>query len=315
MAYQWGSADTLEGEIAMEKELDGVDLNISFNAVLSIGPDHIEIASLAISSLIKYTNVDKIFAITASKNFDDVKTLTDKIIFIDENSLIPGLDLGTLQNFLEKKTGEHSRAGWYFQQFLKMGISLHPNIGEHYLIWDSDTIMLGVVSFFSPIGKVLIKPSTEHHAAYFNTSDRLIGISKNADYSFISEHFMVTTSYMNELLSLLSPTYIDDCEWCWNIMNNIEQSDLSGSGFSEYELYGNFIYEKYPDSFEIRSLSSTRGGSGRFGMKPNRFDLKWLAKRYKYATFETYGTCGSKFHIFRRKLISLITVTAKFKYN
>ena len=44
--------------------------------------------------------------------------------FINEDSLLKGLTLQSVKNILEKRLGISKRAGWYFQQFLKLYVYL-----------------------------------------------------------------------------------------------------------------------------------------------------------------------------------------------
>ncbi len=262
-----------------------------YDAVVLVGPDRHLLAIKAVRSLKVFSKARKIIIITCINNFSLFGNIGSKevpVILKDEDALLDGMTLSSIKKYLEQRGSSPSRAGWYFQQFLKMGISLQDDIAEHYLIWDSDTIMLYPILFFDEKddNKVLVKPSTEFHKPYFEVMYRLLGIERSVDFSFISEHMVVKKEYMAELLMTIEKKNRDQ-NWEWNILDSIDRSYLGRSGFSEFETYGNYIQSKYPKSYKIRPLNSFRRGAKYFGMNPSRFDLYALSKRYGYVTFET----------------------------
>jgi len=48
-----------------------------------------------------------------------------------------------------------------------MAICNYSDMADHYLIWDSDTILLKSLLFFDKEKRVLINPETEYHEPYF----------------------------------------------------------------------------------------------------------------------------------------------------
>lgn len=111
---------------------------------------------------------------------------------------------------LEAIAGRHFtceyRFGWYYQQFLKMEFARSRYAKDYYLIWDSDTIPLNRLSFFTS-NKMIFTPKTEYHEPYFRTMQALVGYDKATDYSFIAEHMLVSVSIMKELIRWKLPAF------------------------------------------------------------------------------------------------------------
>lgn len=81
-----------------------------------------------------------------------------------------------------------------------MSICNLSDMAYHYLIWDSDTVLLQPLIFFDQDEKVPVNPKTEYHKPYFELIKKVLSIEKQVDFSFISEHLMINKSYMNELI-------------------------------------------------------------------------------------------------------------------
>lgn len=282
---------------------------MNYDIVLCVSPAHKEIAVKTIKSLCTFTTARKIFVITANRNFEYLKSVLNEsypIVYFDEDTVIPEVDLKYVQNILLQRNIDKSKAGWYFQQFLKMYVSAITDIADHYLIWDSDSLLLQRIDFFSPNGIVYINPKSEYNKPYFEFILRTLNIPKQVNFSFISEHFMINKKYMRELIGIFITKSVADHTWVDYIFRNISDDDLGRSGFSEFETYGNFITYTFRDAYEIRLLKSTRYGTKYFGTNPNRFDLFYLTlQKYVFVSFETWQFISKK-RLFAFKTLSLV---------
>ena len=144
---------------------------MQYDIVLPVAHKDIRIARSAIRSLLKNIDAGSIYIITARGNHHYFREFLKSgpeikcdIKCLDENSIISGVDLQSIKQFLLGKGANPERAGWYFQQFLKMGACYLTGIADHYLIWDADSVLLKPVTFFGNDGKILIKPESEYHA-------------------------------------------------------------------------------------------------------------------------------------------------------
>jgi hypothetical protein len=281
---------------------------MQFDIVLLVGKTHVKTACIAIEFLIKNTNARTIFIITGKENFHNFSMSYNKNTkLIDENAIIPDVDLTSFEHFFIQREVNPKRAGWYFQQFLKMAACYLPEISEYYLIWDADTFLLRPVSFFSNDGKVLINVANaiHNHRPYFETYYKITGLKRSADFSFITEHLMIKKTYMQELIAAINTYVKEEDIWIWKIMKKIDTADLGESGFSEFETYGNYIMRSHPQSFELRRLKYFRYGRKLIGDSPNKYDYFRLSLSYTYVSFEKWDV-GNKYLNFIQKIYSFL---------
>lgn len=272
----------------------------SYDVVTCISANHLEIGIRAIRSLIKLSEAQKIFIITSKKNINFLKKnfpKEDSIIILNEDQIIPNIKLIDVAHTLEEYGGKAERAGWYFQQFLKMNICRHKLISKYYLIWDSDTVMLRKIKFFDKSNKLIINKSKEFHKPYFQTIKNF-GLIKTNNFSFISEHMIVNSEIMNNLISLIEKANSKNESWIKTLISFINKNDLNetGSGFSEFETYGTYLSKYHPNSFVTNKLKSCRNTYSLYG-KHNQINTFLTLKFYGYywASFENWDLRTQKF--------------------
>lgn len=263
-----------------------------YDVATCVGEKHIDVAIKSIRSLLLFSDARKIFAISSARILDQIEKEVGqepRIRLLDENHLINTIDINFIKEKFKQRIGSEERTNWYFQQFIKMSISGHPEISEYYLIWDSDTILLKPTAFFDESNRVLINPANEYHRPYFDSIERILNIKRQVSFSFISEHFMVKKEYMQILIQNISANAQPNTSWIEHIISSIDNKDLGKSGFSEYETYGNFIALKFRNSFSLRKIKSTRYGTIFFGSKPDKYAIFSLMRSgYAFATFESW---------------------------
>ncbi len=233
-----------------------------YDVVMPIGPDDVDIAVLSIKYIFKNFSFGKMFIICSERVYDQLQLpkTESRIIFTDEEKLIPGITLQSVRKYCSDLFSDASRAGWYFQQFLKMAISGHPQMAEYYLVWDADTIPLKPVSFFDHEGKMLFSYKKDLHQPYFDTLQKILGIGRQVEYSFITEHMMIKRPVMQEIISKITESFPAHNNWAESILFNVDKIRYQ-SAFSEYETYGNYTAKYYPESFVFRKIKHKRSGS------------------------------------------------------
>lgn len=212
-----------------------------------------------------------------------------EIEFVPEDFLIPGLTFLNVKNLLDqRKVGASKRAGWYFQQFLKMGYARVCK-EESYVIWDADTIPLQKIDFFSLSGKPFLNLKEEYNKPYFDTIDRLLGMHKCIEKSFICENMLIKTNRMNEMLDKIEENpNISGMSFWEKIINAIDICALENSGFSEFETYGTYVMNNYPHEYELREFNSFRFGHALFGRNPSKEQLDWIGRKYSAIALERW---------------------------
>ncbi|QTD37472.1 hypothetical protein JL193_15545 [Polaribacter batillariae] len=238
-----------------------------------------------IPSLIKNISFNNIYIVTKKDNFEAIKNaLGNTVICLDENKILDGLILNNIQEYFKKRNVDYNRAGWYFQQFLKLSISKLNFITNLYLVWDADAVALKPIQFISKDDKVFLEKTKEHHKPYFITLEKLIGLKKQVNFSFIAEYLVFDKEIVKEMLLKISKNK----NWWFDVLDKIDSVNLEKSGFSEYETYGNYVSKFYKERFIIRNLNKTRKGVRFLGKQPSEKGLKLFSYVYDYMSFEQW---------------------------
>ena len=214
--------------------------------------------------------------------------------YIDENEIIPFNDV---HSFLAKKM-EYILAGrelprgvtgWYYQQFLKMLYAFMCN-DEYYMVWDGDTIPCHEINMFhEESGKPYIDLKHEYHKEYFDTLSIILpGFSKVIERSFISEHMLIKTEIMRELIiDIEKNESVPGTKFWEKIINAIDVGKIQSSSFSEFETYGTYVAIKHPSVYKLREWHSFRQGGTFFSIDTiSDRDFNWLAKDFDAISFE-----------------------------
>ena len=232
--------------------------------------------------------VDTIYLITNKKYFKKLSKLICKhqrCVVLDENELVPEMTFLNVSTSLNNKYGKGIRTGWYFQQFIKMGFAHSSYCKDYYLSWDADTIPLRPIFFFDKDNRPIFTMKSEYNKPYFDTMERLLGLGKIAEGSFIAEHMMFKKNIMKEIITEIEKR--NSRPWYDAI---IFSTDYASAGrpemFSEFETYGTYCLNKYPNVYVSRTLSSFREA----GFIRGRFLVKRILQRMSFdldtASFE-----------------------------
>lgn len=264
------------------------------DVVIPLAPVDVSTFLCGLSWIKKYLPVKKIVVIgnkEVEKKINDCR----EISFINEDNLIP---YNAVYNIIADITGNDpaflQRTGWYLQQFLKMQYA-YICVDEYYLLWDGDSIPTRNISFFED-GKPVFGVKNEFNEAYFNTMNRLIPqLKKSTELSYISEHMVISTFLMKELINLIEKNNLYRQPFYECILRNIDKKFLDKSGFSEFETYGTFCKVFYPDKYIEKKWYSLRPANYYFDINNLTVeDLRWIACDYQSISFEFYKSQKNK---------------------
>jgi hypothetical protein len=249
-----------------------------------------------------------IVVLTEKGNAPNLPTASgESLRVLEEDSIMPGLSLAAVKAAFEGTAVPERRAGWYFQQFLKMAWSLREDCEEWYLVWDSDTFPLRPIALFDEAGKALFTSSNERNPAYFETIDLLLGPGRRADFSFISENMLINRAIMRELIGRIAGNEgIEGADFFDKILAAVKKSSDPYCAFSEFETYGNFAMSHRPELYCMTRRSSSRKGARRFGLKPSKRDLDRLSRRFDIVSFERWDRIVHPF-VAINKLFSFVS--------
>jgi len=188
----------------------------------------------------KVSNIIKDIYIVAPPKEPIINYCKDNnLLFIDETTVL-GFGPRDVNLFVNNETGSYNRSGWLFQQLIK----LSGKIGtcDHYLCIDADHILLKPHTFLTKKHTPVLYLSEEKNPDYKMMIKRLLpnsSIEVNP-FSYVA-HKMIFSK--NEILRLQQDIEKQNkCVWYKAIIEKYDKSQLSG--FSEFELYGNYVAKK-----------------------------------------------------------------------
>lgn len=209
-------------------------------------------------------------------------------VFMDENTIYPQMTLSHIENIIQEKGGNPQRAGWYFQQFLKMAYS-YISKTKSYVVWDSDTIPLSHIDYIRD-NRYVFMGKKEFHKPYFDVINRIFKgeiYRWNQEISFIAENMIIDCAYMKEMINNINVnSEISGNKFYDIILDAIDEKEISWSGFSEFETYGNYMMVKHPDVYSVIKRKALRIGSYVIGYYPKREQLEWVSKSYEIISVE-----------------------------
>lgn len=226
----------------------------------------------------------------------DVENATcrlDRVKFIHEDCIEPGLTLDTVRRLKKELSGSARRAGWYFQQFLKMAYARLSDC-DYYLVWDADTIPINKIDFFDRYGRPYLayRDFVPEDKCFEPTQESLLpdkALKKQVRKSFIAEHMLVKTSIMRELLDRLEANQdVPGRTFFEKIMHCVPQRYINLSGFSEFELYAAFVLKYHPDTYVQRKWNNLRNAKTYIGFSPDSNDLQWISRVFDTVSLEDF---------------------------
>ena len=227
--------------------------------------------------------------VVSAPDIRDLLPQDERIVFVDENELVPGLTLAAVKKLMYSRIYTDKRAGWYFQQFLKMGYARICQ-GRAYVVWDADTVPVRPVRFENEAGQYLFTLRQEFNPPYFETMRTLLGLEKIEKESFIVENMVFDTALMQELLDRIEANSALEGQVFWQkILYAVSPENLKGSGFSEFETYGTYVTTLHPGRYATRHMETLRSGKNILGAQPVPEVLEWAGQSYDLVSMEKFS--------------------------
>ncbi|MCM1103064.1 MAG: hypothetical protein NC409_03065 [Clostridium sp.] len=262
----------------------------------------------------KYLGGKKIILIGPASMREKLPAM-EGVSFLDGNTLVQGMSKETVSDVIASICREQGvpfsdRAGWYFQQFIKMSYAFHCE-EEYYVSWDMDTLPLKEIPFFSEKdGKPQFFERNEDHDAYFATLDTLCPgkITKCGQArSFVNQFMVFRTDIMKELVEMMGASAVQGDIWWEKVLRAVDPNDITHAGFSEFETYGNYTMQYHPQLYHITEIDQCRTGASFLSMRPEKKMLEWAARSYFCVTLEEWSM-DAKWQKRSRRLYKLLSM-------
>jgi hypothetical protein len=217
------------------------------DVVIPYSPKEKDIVEMCILGCMKnISDLGQIYVISADESFNyrGVNVIGEKVLFTD------GLNRQYVEQRLNKEHPKLAfRAGWFYQQFIKLGCSYAiPRLSESYVVVDADVVFLKKVNFFDN-GKLLLASSNEYNEPYFRCYEKLLGQTPDKKHSFVSHHMPFSKAIVLGLISIIERRF--NRKWYDAVLDSV---DGDYSMFSEYETFGHFAQSYHPEKCRIRRL-------------------------------------------------------------
>lgn len=186
--------------------------------------------------------------------------------FVNEASIF-GFPPKALQLIIRDSQGRtRDRSGWLFQQLVK----LSGKVGtcRHYLCIDADHVLIHPHVFLTDDERTVFYMSYEEHQPYYDNINRLIPTLSSkglSPLSYVAHKMLFDKEQLQILHQKLTGQY--GLPWIETIVQSYDRQ--CHAGFSEFELYGNFVTHKV--------------------LRP------WLQKRLPYHKLADYDTLQRKY--------------------
>jgi len=237
---------------------EAVPYDEAIDVVIMVGPDDLSILDIQL----EYTRSNVIGLRTIYLVCADSSIQKPGCVTVNERQFPV-----TIDDIASKHGGvRRPRNGWYLQQLLKLYVFAGiPGISQRYLVIDLDTLFLRPTKFITR-GKALYGWRDEYHPPYFDHLRKLeLGVQKVfADKSGVAHHMIFDVSIIKEIIEKVETKHNDTF---YNVM--LDAVDCAGldddeyndySGYSEYELYFNYVFSYHTDKVRLRELSSKNTG-------------------------------------------------------
>ena len=129
------------------------------------------------------------------------------------------------------------------------------------------------MSFFNDDKTIFYLGRDQHHQQYYNFNQKLLGIGREYNHSFISEFMMYNKNVVKELLNKTNSKTVEDFLELVYLYVDMDSYP------SDYDLYGNFYYTNYPDKFETKVLNFDM--SGKNGLYWSDNEIKQLIQTHQ----------------------------------
>ncbi|MBO4598213.1 MAG: hypothetical protein J5676_10130 [Bacteroidaceae bacterium] len=193
--------------------------------------------------------------------------------FIDEKEVL-GFSPKEI-NLKVQLNGElKDRSGWLFQQILK----LSGKVGtcENYLCIDADHILLKPHTFLSAVNTPVFYMSEECHIPYYDNIKKMLGLKQFSMLSYVAHKMIFNKRCLAMLHGEIEQRY--GCDWIFAIVDNYDRREKSG--FSEFEMYGNYVSEKILRPWKQKEL--------KYEMIADYYALQKKYAKYNSVTFPAY---------------------------
>ena len=172
----------------------------------------------------------------------------NQLVFVDEQTVF-GFGPKDLKLEIQTPDGHTlNRSGWLFQQFLKL--SGRVGTSRYYLCIDADHVLIRPHIFLTHSGETVFYMSYEEHQPYYENIHKLLPGLPLDRLSYVDHKMLFDKTQLRMLHEQLERS---GHPWTEAILQSYDRQ--CHAGFSEFELYGNFVKKKVQRPWLQKRLS------------------------------------------------------------
>jgi hypothetical protein len=180
-----------------------------------------------------FANVGNVFIVTS----DDVNIDPRLARLIPEPDMIEDVSKSDISLKFKSMTGSGARAGWVWQQLLKLNADLIlPEISDVFIWQDSDVLWCRRQGWHLANVDAIFGKVQEYHVPYLHAFQRITGMQPALGFSTIRHHEYVRKSVLAEMRSILAKHH--GRTFTGAVTDSLDYSEASN--LSEYDLYANW---------------------------------------------------------------------------
>jgi hypothetical protein len=254
--------------------------------------EHSQVWKLTSAMLPKCIIADEYVVFVPDDETSRFKEFTNPRISIRSQSELGSQYVNQLRNKLIQADNE-IRFGWYLQQFYKIEAMI-ASAADRLIIWDADCVPVKPIQTFDSSGHpIYMFGAFEYNDSYFEAIQRLTGLSRVQEFSFVIPGFPIPKLWVNEFQNYVS-IKSKGKPWYEAI---IDTTDFAlKSGFSETETLGTFVANLHPQEWSTFEGNWERRGQKRFGyaqnFTPDRVVKVATASNLDIVSFENWDVRG-----------------------
>ena len=209
------------------------DKSVCLDVIIPVVPKDLHILPLCLQGVRRQIphKIDAIYVVAPDN--EDIKLFCRKesLVFVEESSV-----LGYAPRKSEIKLNDGSDlSGWVFQQLLKLSARIGNQ--RYFLTIDADHVLLQPHPFLTTEGRVVYYRSREYNEPYYKNIEQLMGHYPVHLFSYVSHKMLFDKNLLHDLQHKIEQKKIES--WDKAIIHSIDPK--VHSGFSEFELYGDFV--------------------------------------------------------------------------
>lgn len=215
------------------------DTAISIDVIIPAIENDLDVLPLCIEGLRKNVShpIKDIYLVSPNSRLIKDFAVQHGVSFVNENSLLGYSPADINYTITAGFYKGLNRSGWIFQQLVK----LSGTVGtcRYYLAIDADHILLKPHVFITPDKKSVFYQSSEYNAPYYKNIKKLLKFYPSSLFSYVSHKMIFDKEELKQLHKDIEEKSSSGLQWDKVIIASLDSDDVSG--FSEFELYGNFV--------------------------------------------------------------------------